>query len=65
MKTKKLEKKLELGKTTVSNLSHPEMRDVLGGFVTGTPCTRLCTGFTCESMCQINCDTFEESICEC
>ena len=41
MKTKKSEKKMKLGKITVSNLSTREMQQVMGG---GEPCPPMTLG---------------------
>lgn len=53
MKSKKFDKKLVVNKSTVSNLGHGELKDVLGGGDTEVWCP---TGYTyCETGCISDC----------
>ncbi len=52
MKTKKITKKLNINKTTISNLEHAQMQDVKGGAVTWYYTCKFETGTICKiSMC--------------
>ena len=53
MKTKRLQKKLVLKRTTISNLAKKEQ----GGIFGGVPVTYYCTGICSE---DIDCDTLSD-----
>lgn len=56
MKLKKLDKRLALGKCTVSNLDTRRMMKVKGGGDTDSPCIPETKGFTiCDTRCATNC----------
>ncbi len=55
MKTKKLQKKLILNKTTVTHLNFQNMGAVHGGDVTGNTCGKPCE--TIDYTCGLFCDT--------
>ncbi len=62
MKTKKLVKKLQFKKETVSNLDSGQMNGVIGGRPWTDTCTAVCSKVT-WCTCFTTCDTVNPTIC--